>query len=451
MVDAGSQFAPRDIEGVEAIFPDPESLKSVLPRLDALIVTHAHEDHIGAIHRLWPQIKCPILATRFAAEVLKLRFEERGTKQDVSIKVFAPGDKFRVGGFKIETIPLTHSVPECVGLAIRTKPGIILHTGDWKFDPKPIVGRRADVDRLKQLGREGVLAMVCDSTNANRRGKITSENDLVKGMEAVFKDTDGMVAVTCFATNIARVVTTIRAAARSGRKVAITGRSLIKNVEIARKLGMLRGVPLLLDEPRRLSRFYRAQMALICTGAQGEERAGFSKLSIGQSRFLPKMMEGDAVIHSARTIPGNEEDLERVFNRFREQGVTVHQGEYDGHPLHVTGHATAYELEKMYGLVRPKIAIPVHGEQEHLEAHAEIAKSRGVQDVFIPKEGLVMRLTENGISAVADVNINLVAELTLAQGTYVDWDEDLYRHIQETEKAIELDEIYETSGQRMVA
>jgi ribonuclease J len=451
LVDAGSQFAPRDIDGVEAIFPDPQSLKSVLPRLDALIVTHAHEDHIGAIHRLWPQIKCPIVATKFAAEVLKQRFEERDTKKKVKIKLFNPGDKFQIGGFKIETIGLTHSVPECVGLAIKTKAGTIWHTGDWKFDPKPVVGRRIDVERLKRLGKEGVLAMVCDSTNANRRSPITSENDVAKGMEAVFRDTDGLVAVTCFATNIARVVTAIKAATKSGRKVAISGRSLIKNVEIARKLGMLDGVPPLLDEPRRLSRFYRAQMAIICTGAQGEERAAFAKLSIGGSRFLPKIMEGDAVIHSARAIPGNEEEIERVFDRFRGQGVAVHTKEYDGNPLHVTGHATAYELEMMYSFIQPKISIPVHGEEEHLEAHAAIATSRGVKNVFVPREGLVMRVTKDGIAPVADVSINLIAELTLSPGAYVDWDEEMYRHIQETEKAAELDEIYETSGQRMVA
>lgn len=451
LVDAGSQFAPRDIEGVEAIFPDPQSLKSILPRLDALIVTHAHEDHIGAIHRLWPQIKCPIVATRFAAEVLRQRFDERDAKKKVKIKLFSPGDKFQIGGFKIEAIGLTHSVPECVGLAIKTKPGTIWHTGDWKFDPDPIIGKPIDIERLKRLGRDGVLAMVCDSTNANRRGAITSESHLAKGMEAVFRDTDGLVAVTCFATNIARVVTTIKAAAKSGRKVAISGRSLIKNVEIARKLGMLDGVPLLLDEPRRLSRLYRPQMALICTGSQGEERAAFSRLSVGGSRFLPKMAEGDAVIQSARTIPGNEEEIDRVLDRFRAMGVAVHQGEYNGDPLHVTGHATALELEMMYSYVRPKISIPVHGEEEHLEAHAAIAASKGVKNVFVPREGLVMRVTKDGVAPVADVSINLVAELSLSPGAFVDWDEEMFRHIQETEKAAELDEIYETSGQRMVA
>lgn len=452
LVDAGSQFAPRDIDGVEAIFPDPQSLKSILPRLDALIVTHAHEDHIGAIHRLWPQIKCPIVATKFAAEVLKHRFDERDTRKKVKIKLFSPGDRFQIGSFRIETIGLTHSVPECVGLAIKTRVGTIWHTGDWKFDPKPVVGRPVDVERLKRVGRQGVLAMVCDSTNANRRGPITSEMNLRKGMEAVFRDTDGLVAVTCFATNIARVVTAIKAAHASGRKVAISGRSLIKNVEIARKLGMLNGVPLLLDEPRRLSRFYRSQMALICTGAQGEERAAFAKLSLGSSRFLPKIAEGDAVIHSARAIPGNEEDIERVFDRFRTRGVAVYTKEYDGSPLHVTGHATATELEMMYGYIKPKISVPVHGEDEHLQAHAEIAKASGVKDVFVPREGLVMRVTRKGISAVADVSINLVAELTLAPGDFVDWDEEEFRHIQETERAAaDAEELGEDSGRRMVA
>ena len=451
LVDAGSQFAPRDIEGVEAIFPDPQSLEPILSRLDALIVTHAHEDHIGAIHRLWPRINCPIIATRFAAEVLKERFVERGTQGEVKVKLFKPGDSFRVGGFKIQTIRMTHSAPECVSLAFKTPIGTVFHTGDWKFDPAPMVGEPTDIAALRKLGTEQVMAMVCESTNADRMGKITSEQHLWKGMSEVFRDTRGMVAVTCFATNIARVATIIRSAAASGRKVAVSGRSLIKNVEIARRLGMLEGVPPILDEARQLSHHSRRRTALICTGGQGEERAAFSRLALGTSRWLPKVHEGDAVIHSARAIPGNEEDIHRVFDRFREKGVTVHQHEYKGSPLHVTGHATGTEIAMMYDLVKPKYAITVHGEEQHMDAHAQIALSKKVRGVTVPSEGHVLRVTHKGIEAVAQVEINLVAELTVDQGVFVDWDEEMFRHIQETERAEDLDEIYETSGRRMVA
>lgn len=451
LVDAGSQFAPRDIEGVEAIFPDPKSIEPILPRLDAIIITHAHEDHIGAVHRLWPSIKCPIIATRFAAEVLKERFVERGTQGEVEIRLFSPGDTFRVGGFKVQTIRMTHSVPECVSLVFRTPVGSVFHTGDWKFDPRPVVGLPTDLDALRKLGDGNIMAMVCESTNATRRGRITSESDLWKGMRKVFHDTDGMVAVTCFATNIARVATIIKAAARSGRKVAVSGRSLIRNVEIARRLGMLDGVPRILEEARQLSRYHRSRTALICTGGQGEERAAFSRLAYGTSRWLPKVQEGDAVVHSARAIPGNEEDIERVFDKFREQGVTVHQGDYEGAPLHVTGHALSNEIRMMYDLVKPKRAITVHGEDEHMQAHARIARSKGVKAVSMPQEGDVLRVTHKRIDLVAHVDINLVAELTVEQGVWVDWDEEIFRHIQETERAEELDEIFETTGQRMVA
>lgn len=452
LVDAGSAFAPRDINGVEAIFPDPASLASILPLLDALIVTHAHEDHIGAIHRLWPQIKCPILATPFAAEVLMARFAEKNTQGDVKIKVFNPGDDFRINGFHIQSVRMTHSVPECVALAFNTEVGTVFHTGDWKFDQSPVVGRPTDTASLRRIGDAGVMAMVCDSTNATRRGKPTSEKDLETGMTAVFRDTDGMVAVACFATNVARMATIVRAAASTGRQVAISGRSLIKTEAIARKLGMLEGVPPILQESTMLKGLYRSQMALICTGAQGEERAAFSRLSVGDNWRLPKVRKGDAVIHSARAIPGNEDDINRVFDRFREQGATVHQGEYMGLPLHVTGHAVANELERMYGYIRPQFAIPVHGEEEHLEAHARIANRCGVSDVVIPREGLVFRVTKEGVTAIAEVEINLVADLSVSDGTFVEWDEELFRHIQETEKASELDEIFEEVGiQRMVA
>lgn len=451
LVDAGSQFAPRDIDGVEAIFPDPQSLEPILSRLDAIIITHAHEDHIGAVHRLWPQIKCPIIATRFAAEVLKERFVERGTQGEVEIRLFEPGGSFKVGGFRVQTIRMTHSVPECVSLVFKTSVGNVFHSGDWKFDRCPVIGLPTDFEALRKLGDGNVMAMVCESTNATRHGRMTSENDLWDGMRKVFHDTDGMVAVTCFATNIARVATIIKTAARTGRKVAVSGRSLIKNVEIARRLGMLEGVPPILEEARQLSRYHRSRTALICTGGQGEERAAFSRLAYGTSRWLPKVQEGDAVVHSARAIPGNEEDIERVFDKFREQGVTVHQGTYDGHPLHVTGHALSNEIRMMYDMVKPKRAITVHGEEEHMRAHAKLARSKGVKGVTMPHEGDVLRITHKKIELVAHVDINLVCELTVEQGVFVDWDEELFRHIQETERAEELDEIFETSGTRMVA
>ena len=434
LVDAGSAFAPRDIEGVEAIFPDPAMLAPIASDISAIVVTHAHEDHIGALSRICPRISCPIVATSFAAEILKERFAERRKQGDVKIKIFKPGEKFKVGTFLVETVPVSHSVPECVALALHTSVGTILHTGDWKLDRNPVIGRRTDIAALRRLGDRGVMAMLCDSTNSLRRSPPTSEADIYEGMKGVFLDTDGLVAVSCFASNIARVATVIRAASASGRKVAVSGLSLIRNVAIARKLGMLKGVPPILEDSKDLFKLPRREMALLCTGAQGEERASFSKLSIGETRYLPQMHEGDAVIHSARCIPGNEEDIGKVLDRFREKGVAVHQESYDGHPLHVTGHATAGEIERMYGFVRPRFAIPVHGTNEHMEAHARIAMAAGVEGVAIPHEGDLFRVTQSGIERVTTIPIRLVAELSVG-GRFVPWNEAKFRASQIAEAA----------------
>lgn len=423
LVDAGSAFAPRDLMTVEAVFPDPALLKSILPKLRGLIVTHAHEDHIGAIHRLWPSIQCPIYATPFATKCLKARFEERDTDKDVVISTFLPGEKITVGPFKVDTINMTHSVPECVSLALNTEAGTIFHTGDWKLDPKPLIGKPTDIDAIKGLGKRGVLAMVCDSTNAQRAAKITSEADVYKGFMKAFAETRGMVVVSCFSTNIARVASALKAAAATGREVVICGRSLLRNEKIARELGMLGGVPHPLMYPRHLKGLDRRQMAIICTGAQGEANAALSKMSTGEDSRFPQIMPGDAVIHSARVIPGNEDDLYAVFDRLRYLGADILEGEYKGLPLHVTGHATSGEIAQMYQMVKPQFAIPVHGNQDHLEAHAELALANGAQAVAIPHEGGIYAVNRQGIRQVAQITMRLQAELGDESHSKITWNE----------------------------
>jgi ribonuclease J len=423
LVDAGSAFAPRDLPIVDAIFPDPGIIKSIIPKLKGLIVTHAHEDHIGAIHRLWPMIKCPIYATPFAAKCLQSRFEERKTDRQVTVKTFKPGEKIAVGPFRIKTIQMTHSVPECVSLAMRTDIGTVFHTGDWKLDPTPLVGNPTDIEAIKRVGRQGVMAMICDSTNAQRPGKITSEADVYEGFKKVFKDSRGMVVVSCFATNVARVASAMRAAAATGREIAICGRSLIKNEKIARELGMLKGIPKPLAFPSHLKGLDRRQMAIICTGAQGEANAALSKLSTGENYRLPQIMVGDTIIHSARVIPGNEEDLHAVFDRLRMLGADILEGDYKGSPLHVTGHATSGEIAQMYEMVKPKSAIPVHGNPSHLEAHAALARGCGVQDVVTPTEGGIYAVTRAGVRQVAQVKMRLQAELGDEAHSKIPWNE----------------------------
>lgn len=422
LVDAGSAFAPRDIDGVEAIFPDPASLRPVLPFLDAMIVTHAHEDHIGAIHRLWPGIRCPIYATPFAAAVIGNRLAEAGTRGRVTIRTFRPGDTIRAGKFNVRTVRVTHSVPECVALALGTPVGTVLHTGDWKFDQHPVVGRPTDMKTLKALGDAGVLAMVCDSTNADRSGTSTSERDVGNGMRRVFRQSPGMVVVSCFSTNIARLASVARAAAETNRMVALAGRSLINNEKAAREVGLLDGVPEFLADTRHLKGLDRRSMVLLCTGAQGEANASLAKLATGDSWRLPKIHRTDTVVHSARVIPGNEESVYEIFDKFREQGVRVLECEHQGYPLHVTGHAVAEEIEEMYRMVRPRFSIPVHGEQRHLDAHCAIAARAGVRYAIPPSEGDVFAVSASRVEKVAHVDIRLVAELSGTRGRWVPWD-----------------------------
>jgi ribonuclease J len=456
LVDAGSAFAPRDLPIVEAIFPDPALLSSILPKLKGLIVTHAHEDHIGAIHRLWPAIKCPIYATPFAAKCLQARFEERKTDRIVDVQTFLPGQRIQVGPFQVKTIGMTHSVPECVSLAMHTSVGTVFHTGDWKFDPNPLVGKPTDIEAIKRIGRRGVMAMVCDSTNSLRPAKITSEAEVFEGFKKVFKDSRGMVVVSCFATNVARVASALRAAAETGREVAICGRSLIKNEKIARDLGMLKGVPKPLAFPRHLKGLDRREMAIICTGAQGEANAALSKLSTGEDLRLPQIMRGDTIIHSARVIPGNEDDLFAVLDRLRSMGADVLDGDYKGSPLHVTGHATSGEIIKMYEMVKPRNAIPVHGNPTHLEAHAAIAHGCGVQNVITPVEGGIYAVNRSGVRQVAQVKMKLQAELGDQAHSKIPWNEAKVRaaiEAIEARKAAENDETNdrEYAGPRLVA
>ena len=423
LVDAGTAFPPRDMKMVSAIYPDNSMLKDIIPRLSGLIVTHAHEDHIGAIHRMWPKIKCPIYATPFARKALEARFEDRDTIRQVRMKQFSPSGKFRVGPFDIETANVTHSAPECVALSLDTDIGTIFHTGDWKFDKNPVVGRPTDIRRIRRIGEKNVLAMVCDSTNAMRQGKSTSEADVYDGFKKVFEDSKGMVVVSCFATNVARVASIMRAAAETNREVAISGRSLIKYEKIARELGMLKGIPKPLHFASHLKGLDRRQMTLICTGTQGEENAALARLSRGDDWKLPDIEHGDVVVHSARIIPGNEDDVYSVFDGLREKGAKVLEAEYKGLPLHVTGHATSGEIAKMYGMVKPKYSVPVHGNVEHLEAHTKIALTAGVEDVVVPREGSVFSVSSDGITKIAQIPMRLQAELDDNNHTCIPWDE----------------------------
>jgi len=410
LVDAGSAFVKNATEN-GCFMPDPRSLRDVLPRLDGLLVTHAHEDHIGAIHHLWPRIGCPIFATPFAATLLKGRLAEKGAQGKAGFRIFKPGDSFKVGPFSIETVPITHSVPECVAMAIETKAGRIFHTGDWKFDPDPLLGNPTDFDRLKRVGDRGVLAMLCDSTNAERDARISSESEVAANLAEVFRTRRGKIAISCFATNLARLTAICRAARMTGRKVALAGRSLEKAEAAGAEVGLLDDRHVILSDSRHLKGLDPHEILLVCTGTQGEERAALAKLARGENWRLPDIGPGDTVIHSARAIPGNEAAIEEVMKRFRARHVEVLMGLDGDKPLHVTGHASRGELKTMYELIRPQFAIPVHGEAAHLAAHGALSLECGARTATLTEEGDVLRVTRNGVERVTKIRIRHLAAL----------------------------------------
>ncbi len=406
LVDAGMSFPEEEMEGVDAIVPDPAFLAPIADKLLGLVVTHAHEDHIGAIDRLWPYaINCPIWATPFACRALERRLEEASTLDEVELNSYPVGGSFEIGPFKIRSVRMTHSVPEPVALAIGTEAGTVLHTGDWKFDPAPMVGEPTDFDALREIGDAGVLAMVCDSTNAHKDLEITSEAMVREAFMRLFASRKGQVAICCFSTNVARMASAAVAATASGRHVAITGRSMRNSQENARGLGLLDDVPEFLAEPSHLRGLDRAQTALVCTGGQGEENAALAKLARGDRR-LPSFGRGDTVVLSTRVIPGNEEAVEKVCSALRARGVEVLMGAdtIDGFPLHVSGHPGANELRELYSLVRPRFAMPVHGTEMHLTAHARLARGAGVEAAIVSEEAEVIRLAQGGARVLGRVD-----------------------------------------------
>jgi ribonuclease J len=388
MVDLGVTFADGLLPGVDIILPDPEFIVERRDQLAGLVLTHAHEDHIGAVQYLWPQLKCPVYATPFTLSVLRRKLSENGFEGDIEIIEVPLSGKFSIGPFDMELITLTHSIPEPNAIAIKTPAGTVMHTGDWKFDPDPVIGPVADEDALKRFGDEGVLAIVCDSTNVFTPGTSGSEADILDNMTAIIGRCRGKVAVACFATNVARLETIAAAAAANGRDVVLAGRSLRRITDAARENGYLADVPAFLDEGDT-GFLPDDKVLIICTGSQGEPRAALSRIAAGDHRHI-SLGEGDTVIFSSRVIPGNEPAISTLQDALVRRGVELITAK--DHMIHVSGHPARDELARMYQHVRPKIAVPVHGEHRHLVEHTELALQCQVPSAFTVENGSVLRL-----------------------------------------------------------
>ncbi len=399
IVDMGVTFGDDATPGVDVILPDPAFIEERADRLAGIVLTHGHEDHLGAVPYLWSRLQCPVYATPFTAALLRRKLELDAPGQDIEIIEVPLSGKFEVGRFDLELITLTHSMPEPNAVVLRAPQGIILHTGDWKFDPDPVIGPTADEKALKALGDEGVLAAIGDSTNVFVEGSSHSEAALLDSLTSLIGECGKQVAVTCFASNVARLQTIFDAAAANGRAVALVGRSLWRINAAARQTGYLTDLPPFLEAEDAVD-IPADQILYICTGSQGEPRAALSRIAGGDHRHVT-LGEGDAVIFSSRQIPGNELAIGRLQNQLARKGVRI-ISEMD-HFVHVSGHPARDELTRMYQHLRPQVAIPVHGEQRHLIHHTELALSCQVPEAVLVHNGAVVELTAKGSRIVDEV------------------------------------------------
>lgn len=406
MVDLGISFADDTMPGIDIIMPDPQFIADRRDTLCGLILTHAHEDHVGAVAHLWPRLRCPVYATPFTASVLRAKLGEVGLLNEVVLHEIPLSSKITIGPFTVELISVTHSIPEPNALLISTAAGKVLHTGDWKFDPSPQVGPVTDFTRLRSLGDESIDALVGDSTNALREGEAGSEEDVRQALiKLVHEHPRGRIAIACFASNVARLQSAAAAAEAAGRSVALVGRSLWRMEQAARENGYLDNIPSFLSD-EEAAELPDEKVLLICTGSQGEPRSALARIASDDHAHI-SLGSGDLVIFSSRIIPGNERSIGRLQNELIRQGVKLIT-ESD-HFVHVSGHPARDELRQMYGMVKPKLAVPVHGENRHLRAHAQLAESCGVDHTILVENGDIVRLAPGPAGIIDQVDTGVLA------------------------------------------
>jgi ribonuclease J len=389
MIDLGITFPEGENDpGIDVILPDLRFIEEERGALAGLVLTHAHEDHIGAVIELWPRLRVPIYATPFTAAMLRAKLAEFGGKVQLPIEEVALDSRFDVGPFNLELISVAHSIPEPNAIALRTPQGLVIHTGDWKIDATPLIGAPTDEARLRELGAEGVTAMICDSTNALREGRSPSERDVARSLAGIIKGAKRRVAVTIFASNVARIRAVADAARSAGRHLVVAGRAMHRIIAVAKETGYL-PANFKYHDQEHFSYLEPHEVALLCTGSQGEPRAALARIAEDQHPAI-ELGRGDLVIFSSRTIPGNEREVGRIQNRLVDLGCDIVT---DADALvHVTGHPRREELKEMYGWVKPRIAIPMHGEARHLSEHAKLARAAGVGEVLSVRNGEMVRL-----------------------------------------------------------
>lgn len=400
MADLGLTFAGPDYPGIELILPDLEFIEDQQERLAGIILTHGHEDHIGALPYLAEELKVPLYATPFTAGLIAGKLEEEGLTGQVKLNVIERGGTVELGPFRVSFVALSHSIPEGNGLLIETPFGNIFHTGDWKIDETPVLGSAPDTEVLTEIGDRGVLALVCDSTNVFQDRPSGSEESVHEGLLSQVNQASGRVLVTTFASNAARLQTIGRVAQEAGRKLCIAGRSLERILRVAQTTGYLKDFPppISFDEAMRLA---KRDVLIIATGGQGEPRAALGRIASGNHEL--KLGPGDTVIFSSRIIPGNEVAIGRIMNQLSDLGVKI-VTEKQAH-VHVSGHPGRPELIQMYDWVRPELVVPVHGEARHLAEHARLALGHGVAHAVVQKNGDVIRLAPGEPKKIGEVRV----------------------------------------------
>lgn len=405
MVDCGMSFADDYTPGVDLIFPDPSFIEDEQDRLVGMMVTHGHEDHIGAIPYLWPRLKCPIYATAFTAQLIRGKLNEAGLEDEVPLHVIEPKDSIEAGPFVVRYIPLAHSIAEGHGLAIETEKGTLFHTGDWKLDEKPLIGPICPSDALTKLGDDGVLALVGDSTNVFNPNESGSEATVRDNLIKVVQGMDNRVIITTFASNVARLDTIGEVAKATGRSLALLGRSMQRVLNAGKATGYLKDLPPIVDE-EHIDDIPRDKILIACTGCQGEPRAAMSRIARGEHKNVT-LSPGDNVLFSSKIIPGNDLVLGQLFNTLAERKINV-VTEKDA-DIHVSGHPGQPELAQMYQWTKPMMVVPVHGETRHLMKHAEFAKSQGIEHTIVPANGDIIDITSKGLKKIDEAPVGRLA------------------------------------------